>query len=322
MSRLFLHVGIHKTGTTAIQTFAAANRQKLFERGLWYPDYMPISDLRQKGHHAFGHSLSGPGYKLSIGQSKALVEYWREKAKENKHDLFLSAEAMSRQLIGKPEERWIEKRRSYVKILAELLDSFEVSVVIVLRRQDNFARSMYQEYINGGPRSGTRWADADLRGESLWALSFTSFRKVLAASILHYLDNLMLFEEMFGQPKVLLFEDLTKTSQLSSSFLEELGLNTEGLVDPGVVRGAPSHRETVMKRSLWPLAASTRRSKWVSRFVKWCTKDVILPFFGESSVEDLWESERARRDFIESYAEENAKIASRYFPNRTLPLFD
>jgi len=39
---LIVHIGSHKTGTTAIQRFAASHRATLRERGLWYPSYEEI----------------------------------------------------------------------------------------------------------------------------------------------------------------------------------------------------------------------------------------------------------------------------------------
>lgn len=321
MSRLILHVGMAKTGTTAIQTFAANNRQELIKRGLWYPDYKPVSDLRQNAHHAFAHSLAGMGHHLSIEQSKTLVDSWHEKTQGSKHDLMLSSEGMSNRVIGKPEENWLEKRRRYVQTLGGILAPFDVVVVMVLRRQDEFARSMYQEYVSGGFWATRLWVDADLHRKSVWAHSFPRYRKVLEESVLHYLNNLLLYEEVFGRPDVLLFDDLIKTGHLSSAFLKELGVNTEGLVDPGMVRRSPSYEETLIKSRLWLLTARARTNKRINRFVKWTTEEMIHPYFGESRVEELWENGSARADFMKNYSEENAKIASRYFPQRSLPLF-
>ena len=37
MATLYLHIGMHKTGTTAIQRFCAENRRALLKRGYCYP---------------------------------------------------------------------------------------------------------------------------------------------------------------------------------------------------------------------------------------------------------------------------------------------
>jgi len=225
-------------------------------------------------------------------------------------------------VIGTQQENWVEKRRRYVQTLREILAPFDVLVVMVLRRQDDFARSMYQEYINVGPRAIRRWAGTDLREKSQRALSFLRFRKALAKSQLQYLLNLMLFEEAFGRPEVLLFNDLINTGKLPRAFFEELGVNTEDLTDPGEVKRSPSYEKTLMKKKLWKLAPRSRPNEWMNRFAKWTAEAVIHPYFSVSHANDLWENESARTDFMEIYSDENAKIASRYFPRRSIPLFD
>ena len=50
-NKLFLHVGSHKTGTTAIQRFAYLNRSTLRAKGFWYPDFYPIDKSNIKAHH-------------------------------------------------------------------------------------------------------------------------------------------------------------------------------------------------------------------------------------------------------------------------------
>ena len=39
MRTLFIHIGSGKTGTTSIQKFLAANREKLLDQNLCYPGY-------------------------------------------------------------------------------------------------------------------------------------------------------------------------------------------------------------------------------------------------------------------------------------------
>src|SRR5690554_3774829 len=45
---LYLHIGLGKTGTTALQEFFWANRSQLAKRGIDYPDYCVIAGA----HHA------------------------------------------------------------------------------------------------------------------------------------------------------------------------------------------------------------------------------------------------------------------------------
>lgn len=47
---LFLHIGSHKTGTTAIQDFASMNAGWRAGRGLLYPGYELIGGKRERSH--------------------------------------------------------------------------------------------------------------------------------------------------------------------------------------------------------------------------------------------------------------------------------
>lgn len=320
MPRLLLHVGWHKTGTTAIQSFAAHHRSALLKRGLWYPDYQPASEGRQQAHHAFAGGFAGEGF-LSSEQARALIDYWVENADKSKHLLLLSAETISRLVIGEAGEDWLLGRRRYLQTLREALSPFDVDVIVVLRRQDHYVLSMYQEYIFTGPRGVNRWIDAD-RSDSLLPLSFQRFRGALAQTTLRYRDSLLLFEELFGRPKMMLYQELAQTGQLAGAFFHELGLNTQGLADPGVVHPSPSYEETVLKRTLWPLAALPRANAALNRFLVWAMRNFFHPSFGASPRDRLWEKGRAWFDFLDDYYEENAAIAARYFPLREGPLFE
>src|SRR6185437_8931332 len=55
--RLLLHVGLHKTGTTAVQTALAAAAGRLRERHLLYPKAGRPADF--DGHHNVAWQLAG-----------------------------------------------------------------------------------------------------------------------------------------------------------------------------------------------------------------------------------------------------------------------
>lgn len=317
MPRLLLHVGLRKTGTTAIQAFAAGNRQELYNRGLWYPDYRPVSQISEDAHHAFAHSLAGEENRLTKSHSIALVRSWRERMGEDNNDLLISSESISRHVIMRQGGNWISGRRRYLEIIDEVFDSFEVVVVIVLRRQDQFVRSGYQQYINGGPLVSGRWIDS----ESHRALTPAQYREAIAGTTLRFLDNLILFEEIFGKPKVLIFDKLAHQGRIAKTFFEKLGVKTDGLIDPGKVRQSPSYQATLLKRALWPLVRSWKTNEMLNRFITSKLDNLPLRIWGISQNEDFWENNQTRLDFLDKYSEENTKIALRYFPKRDAPLF-
>ena len=58
MTRLILHIGVAKTGTTAIQAFLSFNRVALEKSGVWYPDPRKFSrGGDEMGHNALAYQL-------------------------------------------------------------------------------------------------------------------------------------------------------------------------------------------------------------------------------------------------------------------------
>ena len=66
--RVFLHIGTHKTGTTAIQAFLMKNEQGLRQQGILFPvSGRPERDASVGfGHHLLARSLTG-GHGIEVG---------------------------------------------------------------------------------------------------------------------------------------------------------------------------------------------------------------------------------------------------------------
>ena len=80
MTRLLLHVGTHKTGTTAIQTFAMRHRAALLERGLLFPTLEPDLPQHSLPHHVLAHTVAGQRTNLDMNRIPDLVARWHEAA--------------------------------------------------------------------------------------------------------------------------------------------------------------------------------------------------------------------------------------------------
>ena len=59
MTRLILHIGAAKTGTTAIQAFLSFNRAALEKGGVWYPDPRKFSRGGDEMGHRARNRVSG-----------------------------------------------------------------------------------------------------------------------------------------------------------------------------------------------------------------------------------------------------------------------
>jgi hypothetical protein len=129
---LYLHIGLGKTGTTALQEFFWSNRKQLSEFGIDYPDYAVIAGA----HHVV--SPHQPNFLQAIPFQP--VEKWApEIAKSEQQNILLSSELIAwtaADLVGHYCEH--------------LLQYFELKVIIYIRRQDDQIMAAYNQQVKAG----------------------------------------------------------------------------------------------------------------------------------------------------------------------------
>lgn len=138
MSKLILHVGTHKTGTTTIQDTFALNRSLLARNGLVFPrlgqtngQHGLVTDWIKLPDH----------YNLDTTAQEAWSRLGRDHAKSDR-TVLVSTEELSR---GNPNSR-VDLRR-----LRELVSDFdEVKIVCCLRNQVSFLQSIYLQVVKSG----------------------------------------------------------------------------------------------------------------------------------------------------------------------------
>ncbi|GAB4064577.1 hypothetical protein KHC28_12355 [Ancylobacter sonchi] len=208
--RTILHVGTHKTGTTTIQQFAARRARELRDIGLWYPGFDLIGLKRHPAHHDFSHAVAGTLSSLSFEQAGEFVQAIAREAGDASHVL-ISAEPIYRHLIPeKPKgsaEYWAA-REAYIARLAEVTAPLEPEILIVLRRQDDFSRSLYQENVKA------KHMKQDFRHFLKTRLPF-----------FQYLEQINLFKKYFKIVDIAIFEDLAKDGELIRDFFHHIGID-------------------------------------------------------------------------------------------------
>lgn len=153
MSRTcYLHIGIPKTGTSFIQSFLSANRERLRSEGqLLYPSSLLTSGIAS--HRRFSASIQAPRntaadrqlFRINADNSDAFTkEVWLELDRELEHS------SPSKVVIS--SEFCVNFDGSEIARLAEYLHArFEdVRVVVYLRRQDEHAVSGFDEASKWG----------------------------------------------------------------------------------------------------------------------------------------------------------------------------
>lgn len=133
----FVHVGTHKTGTTAIQRFLAANEAALADEGIAYPRAGRLS-ASYPGHHNIAFELYGdPRFDESLG---TLADVLRELTGAER--ICLSSEDLE----------YLHTRPAALIALRDAIASagYHPVVVIYLRAQGEYLESLYAEDVKHG----------------------------------------------------------------------------------------------------------------------------------------------------------------------------
>jgi hypothetical protein len=148
--RLILHIGTPKTGTTAVQRFLCANRQRLAE-----------SDVHYATPHGSGQA-NDVANALGTGDSRAVNGFLVKQVKAARQcgadTLLISAEnfyarnihaAMQRQQIVPNAP---ERDQMFVEALRELIpdEIATCQIACYLRRPDQYAESLYNQHVKRG----------------------------------------------------------------------------------------------------------------------------------------------------------------------------
>lgn len=306
MPKLILHAGIHKTGTTAIQAFAHKNRAALAKSSILYPYGRSNKRWEQpaQAHHEFAHAIADKDKYLKWHQVETYIRSWAKEASEQGLDVLISSEAIYRHVLSSVQGPWIEKRKGYLKRLSTALSGFDVSVVLVLRRQDDYIKSLFQEAVMKNSPAGRK--------------TFTDFRKQYLTDHkkTNFNENLCLFELFFSKVNVLIYEDLIHSPGLCANFFDYLGLDNKDMSEVGIVRQSLKTEQTVLKNFLNPCISSSKQNYKILNWIRSKPVQNLLNKYYTLEAYDLWENYQARKDFLATFEEDNEKIRARYFPDR------
>ena len=134
MKKIFIHCGLHKTGTTSIQNFLFSNPSLLKKNNFLYP-LIGIPDSN-KAHHNFGWELSGDE---RFNKSNGTIEELKEKIKYIDQDIILSTESFETILND------VDKLE-FLKTTFEDIN-FQTSFVIFIRNPIDYLISCYLQLL-------------------------------------------------------------------------------------------------------------------------------------------------------------------------------
>ncbi len=144
--RLILHVGTHKTGTTAIQDALFRHRDSFARSGILYDPGHRYFGGPKTAHHGLAHALA----RYDTDDRRALARYAKaiEREAKSAECIVVSAEPFLRQIASRGEgaDR-AARRRVFLQRVADYFSGYDVTVSVYLRRPDKFAVSLYKENL-------------------------------------------------------------------------------------------------------------------------------------------------------------------------------
>lgn len=212
MKRIFLHIGIHKTGSTSIQNFLGANRIALQKLGIDFYSGAYFPNNHVELHVATMRAERSSPFKLTKGIQ--VDEVYRESIQEivssyvnntNFPSLIFSAEGLS---YLRYEDEMIR--------LKNMIPEGRIQIVIYLRNPSDFLVS-YRKELEKHP------APTDFDKDSFAYTGADSW-------LIDYEARLILIKKTFGEQNVIVLnydEELQHAGNIIPSFLRVIGVESQ-----------------------------------------------------------------------------------------------
>lgn len=273
---LYIHIGAHKTGTSAIQTFLSTNRDELARKGYLYPGTkMGHNEISEELRIANCYEMSNPYIKTQ--------KYFDEITQSKMNVIILSSEGL--------------ERLTSLNILKEFLkNQFDVKVVFYVRRQDDRLESMYNQRI----RQQKVFLDRP----------FSEFISSSSFKFLDYYQKITLWSDAFGKENIIIrcYEKEQMPEGIIHDFLSIIGIKPD--------ESFQYLDNIINQSMNWDLIeiirlcnVSIKNDPHFKTFLKNRLKEINQEYQKEQR--RLF-SPQQRRDIIFQYEESNARVAREY----------
>lgn len=139
MKKIFLHIGLEKTGTSAIQYFLKMNRYALKKYGnIFIPQYRAKDSIFT--HHRLAKSFFKKQFIAK--KHKAYSDFELKEFLKLIKSITSSTIVISSELFAFYDSSEIEQLKNY-------LNDFEVEIILFLRRQDEYIEAQYAQHLKG-----------------------------------------------------------------------------------------------------------------------------------------------------------------------------
>ena len=303
--KIYLHIGTEKTGTTSIQKLMQSNSTNLIEHGILYPkslglpnnirlsnalqDYDKIDNSRIHANLIKKNNI--------LAFRKNLLESLKTEINEsNPYTLIISSEHLSSRIN---RDREIERLCQFLKHFSD-----DITVIVYLRRQDQFLESLYSTAIKKGN-----------------SFTFKFPVKGKERADFHYDKMLGKWENIFGKENIIvrIFEkDKLYGNDIIEDFLHILKIpliyNKDKVKKENTSFGMKK-LTFLRKFNKYVPAVYDKKTNLYRGDIEKTLESV------EIKDEKIKISYQNKEKFMQRFSEENYKILKRYFPNNDT-LFD
>jgi hypothetical protein len=208
---LFIHIGAHKTATSAIQTFLSQNREVLKKKGVLYPGFR--AEHHEMSHEYLNNTLSQIEASTNSPTKKILTE-----------------------MINSPCGTCVVSSEGFCKLwdnipnLRKMIPKdFHVKIIYYVRRQDDQLEAVYNQVVRD-PKGRETHTFQEYIGNGY--LIMMDYEKVLAA-----------WEESFGKENIIVrcYEKNQLKTNIFIDFLDAIGMEMddnfiipEGRINPSL----------------------------------------------------------------------------------------
>lgn len=286
---IYLHIGLHKTGTSAIQLFLSRNRTVLKQKGVLFP-----------GTRTACYDLSEELLNTSVSEilsdaNSPSKKYLNEIQSSSSGTVILSSEG------------FIKLKKEQIEAFKNLFpDDYRLKIIVYLRRQDDKLESHYNQNIR----------ESKIRNQQRFS---ESFQLLLKNGYFDFYTILIPWREVFGKENIIVrcYEKEQLPNGIYQDFLEAIGLKTDNAFQ------IPEDKVNISMN--WDLIEIIRlcniRFGDQRRFQRFLVNILTKINLEYKENQQRLLSPQERMEIIGHFAESNAKVAREYLRREDGRLF-
>ncbi len=293
---LYLHVGMHKTGTTTIQHFLYHNRRMLSRYGLLYPS-----------RHTYGYAHHETSN--FFNKKEDFLPGFIEDRYGDRKNWESAINAQKKEMLSSSIDKLILSSETFMRcnhaMVREYYDEFEIKIIIFLRRQDTWLESTLNQNMKMNMDMETGLEDHTRKKEKN----------------LDYYRLINLWAEHFGRDNLIIvpFQKSSFPDSLESTFLQLVGVPWNSRFQRQKAKNTRLNRDSIAYLNDFPEKNRTRNPEFhriVELLQNYSVMKPDLPEYRFSY------PPKERLSILAKYRESNQQLAKEFLQFESGILFD